>query len=176
MEYCDYEPLPDFMLKNKEFFKNEANLKHFTANLINIVSYLHEQRIVHRDIKPANLLISNDGQCLKLIDFGVAKRILDLDITFSPQGDFRFRCPEGVLEGGLNEKCDIWACSLVIYSVLYGQTLTTKKLTLKNYDLEKDFEGFSKDFYELMKKMLEREPDSRISAEEILKSAWLKQN
>lgn len=142
MEYCDYEPLPDFMKKNKDFFKNEPNLRVFVEKLLNIVAYLHDQKVVHRDIKPANLLISNDGKNLKLIDFGVAKRISDLDITFSPQGDSRFRCPEGVLEGFFNEKCDIWGCSLVIHSVLYGQILTTKKMALKNYSLRRFFTKF----------------------------------
>lgn len=149
------------------------NLKMFLKKLVEIVDYLHQNKIVHRDIKLSNILISDDGKEIKLIDFGVAKKFHDLDITFSPQGDFRYRAPEMVKEGGYNEMCDIWGCSLLVYSLLYGHNVSTKKILEKKYDLRKDFEGFSENFFEIFKKMSNKNPDKRISAKEILKNSWL---
>lgn len=173
MEYSEYQTLTDFLQNNKEFFKNEDNLKTFVSNLMDIVAYLHRKRIAHRDIKANNLLISPDGQFLKLLDFGVARKFEDSNIMFSPQGDFKYRSPECVVEGGYNEKCDIWACCLLILSLVCGRRITTKKIETKKNNFEKELQSFSHAFLKLLKQMYERNPDERISAEEILNSSWL---
>ena len=37
------------------------------------LSHAHEHGVIHRDIKPQNLLLTADGQTVKIADFGVAK-------------------------------------------------------------------------------------------------------
>jgi len=49
----------------------------FSAEIINILEYLHSNKIAHRDMKPENLLLTDDYH-LKCIDFGTA-RFLDSD-------------------------------------------------------------------------------------------------
>jgi eukaryotic-like serine/threonine-protein kinase len=36
------------------------------------VQCMHNNGILHRDIKPENLIVTDDGWCLKVIDFGVS--------------------------------------------------------------------------------------------------------
>lgn len=53
----------------------------YLAELLEGLSYLHEQKIVHRDIKPENIVIAEDFH-LRLIDFGTAKA-LDPSILYN---------------------------------------------------------------------------------------------
>ena len=53
----------------------EAQTRRFTAQLLSGVVELHKRGVVHRDIKTANIFLINDGNCLKLGDFGSAVKI-----------------------------------------------------------------------------------------------------
>jgi len=48
-------------------------VKSFTFQILQALTYLHQQRIFHRDLKPQNLLIDSSGTCIKLADFGLAR-------------------------------------------------------------------------------------------------------
>lgn len=55
----------------------DANSQHTLARemiqqLLSALAYCHSTGIVHRDIKPSNILVDEEAQCLRLIDFGSA--------------------------------------------------------------------------------------------------------
>lgn len=57
--------------------------------LLDAIDYLHTHQLVHHDLKPANILITHNGNNLKLIDFGLS--ITDDTVSSSPndlQDDF----------------------------------------------------------------------------------------
>ena len=45
------------------------------SQLLEAMSYLHDQNIVHRDLKPKNILLGKEGE-VKLADFGISKVFL----------------------------------------------------------------------------------------------------
>lgn len=45
----------------------------YLCQLLAGLDYAHKNKVLHRDLKPANLLLSHDGQQLKIGDFGVAR-------------------------------------------------------------------------------------------------------
>ena len=51
--------------------------------LLDALEYLHGLQLVHHDLKPGNILITRNGQNLKLIDFGLS----DTDDSLSPRSN-----------------------------------------------------------------------------------------
>ncbi|CCI30876.1 serine/threonine-protein kinase B [Microcystis aeruginosa NIES-2519] len=52
---------------------SEAGVKQFLSELLPILQYVHERKVIHRDIKPANLIRRQTDRKLVLIDFGAVK-------------------------------------------------------------------------------------------------------
>ena len=45
------------------------------------INAIHQCDIIHRDLKPENLLLDRNGH-VKLVDFGLSKRVVDRTYTF----------------------------------------------------------------------------------------------
>ncbi|CRK88476.1 CLUMA_CG002214, isoform A [Clunio marinus] len=54
---------------------HEGLVRRYTTQLLSGVEELHKNGVVHRDIKCANVFLTNEGNCLKLGDFGSAVKI-----------------------------------------------------------------------------------------------------
>ena len=94
---------------------DEAQKESIVIQLVDIVAYAHEQRIMHRDIKPENILIKGDG-LVKLLDYGVAKELMDQDISSTMVGSRPFMAPEQIM-GESQIASDVWALGVIIYAV-----------------------------------------------------------
>ena len=57
-----------------------TELKEIFLQILETVEVLHQNGIVHRDLKPANILVEGK-QGIKILDFGLAKELLDTDKT-----------------------------------------------------------------------------------------------
>ena len=95
----DYFPFPE--LENVAI-ESEAELRDITYQLLATLKYLHSNKICHRDIKPENILYDRKNKIIKLIDFGVSKKVEErgrkremLTLTGTPY----YRAPE-MFEGG----------------------------------------------------------------------------
>lgn len=52
---------------------SEAGVKQFLSEILPLLQYIHELKVIHRDIKPANLIRRSQDARLVLIDFGAVK-------------------------------------------------------------------------------------------------------
>ncbi|MFN8472526.1 MAG: serine/threonine-protein kinase [Anaerolineae bacterium] len=91
----------------------------------------HKRNIVHRDIKPHNILLSEDGQSVKVTDWGLAHLPNISHNTFGQPGTLIYMSPEQAranlqdgrrLQDRLDGRSDLYSVGVMLYEMLTGQT------------------------------------------------------
>jgi serine/threonine protein kinase/formylglycine-generating enzyme required for sulfatase activity len=85
------------------------------------LGYAHRSGIVHRDIKPANLIIDNTDGSLKILDFGVMRRLHGgaNSTVGGVVGTWYYMSPEQTRgDPTLDERSDIFSVGAVFYELL----------------------------------------------------------
>ena len=125
MEWVDGVPLDQRFstaLPDEELFRKIA------AELCDALAYLHSRQVVHRDIKPSNILITHNGDNVKLIDFGLSDSD-DSAVLKMAAGTKDHIAPE-VLEGRpADVRTDIWAVGKVLSGLTRGHRRALRKAT-----------------------------------------------
>ncbi len=67
-EYVDGDTLSEWLGANP----TKASKERVLGQLLDALEYLHNKQLVHHDLKGDNILITRNGQNLKLIDFGLS--------------------------------------------------------------------------------------------------------
>ena len=80
MEYVDGITLAEWLATNPSHSARQRVM----LQLLDALEYIHSLQLVHHDLKSSNILITRNGQNVKLIDFGLS----ELDTT-NPQNDIQ---------------------------------------------------------------------------------------
>lgn len=156
------------------------------SDILKAIIYCHKRNIVHRDIKAENILFEGRdiSSACKLIDFGISLKFTKDSKLKDKTGTILYVAPE-VLRGSYDEKCDVWACGVLLYLILCGYPPfygSSRKSVMRKILKDKPtFHGpvwkkVSYEAKELIKLMLTKNPDLRPSASETLNHAWFKSN
>jgi serine/threonine protein kinase len=91
--------------------------------LVDALRAAHESGVIHADVTPSNILV--DGEHVKLVDFGLAELLADLEIDEQAthiMGTPRYVAPER-LQGRLaSEACDQYSLGIVLFEMIAGVT------------------------------------------------------
>lgn len=63
------------------------------AQIADCLRYIHSKQVYHRDLKPSNILVSHNGNVVKIIDFNLSDSE-DFIILKNPSGSRRYMAPE----------------------------------------------------------------------------------
>ena len=88
-------------------------VKKIILEICDALEYLHRNQIIHRDLKPSNILITNNGQNVKLIDFGLSDA--DWYTSFkNPAGTRDYVSPEQLAGGNVDVRTDIYSLGRIM--------------------------------------------------------------
>jgi serine/threonine protein kinase len=168
---------------------SEDEVRRYMRQVLSGLRYIHRHGILHRDLKPDNILLGNGDQVL-LADFGVSEIIMGLGVgsdetifdssmelqvgvTNATKGTPAFFPPEIFRFATIThpEAIDIWAFGVTMYILLYGvlpfNGSTHKELGNSVVEQPLQFpESATSAQRDLLSKLLQKEPEKRISLSE----------
>ena len=180
-DLCTGGELFEKIVKQKKLSENQA--ASYMFDIVSTVKYLHESGIMHRDLKPDNILFedTSPGSRLKIIDFGASKSFRKGKTYDDIVGTPYYIAPE-VLLSQYTQKCDIWSIGIILYTILCGSPPFTGSSNAEIYEniLEEplafkspNWSSISSSAKSLIKKVLVKDPNKRISISEFLFDPWL---
>jgi carbon catabolite-derepressing protein kinase len=161
--------------------KEDVARKYF-QQLINVVDYCHSRGVYHRDIKPENLLL-DENENLKVSDFGLsalAECKREDGLLHTTCGTPAYVAPEVIIRKGYDgAKADIWSCGVVLFVMLAGYLPFQDSNLIEMYRKigKAEFKypsWFPQEVRKLLAKILDPNPNSRISIIKIKEFPWFK--
>ncbi|KAK9730503.1 MEKK4 N-terminal [Popillia japonica] len=127
MEFCPEGTL-ESLVASAENGLPEILIRRYTYQLVCGVAALHKNGVVHRDIKTANIFLSDEGNCLKIGDFGCAVKIKS-HVTMPGElqgfvGTQAYMAPEMFMKtqsDGHGRAADIWSVGCVVVEMASGK-------------------------------------------------------
>ncbi|XP_078386087.1 uncharacterized protein LOC144668207 isoform X2 [Cetorhinus maximus] len=172
MEYADGGTLAQYLAQQDRELEEQQILNLF-HQVVAAICYLHEHNVLHRDLKTANLFLTKEGE-VKLGDFGVAKVMTTGSEAHTVLGTPFYISPE-ICEGKCyNDKSDIWSLGCILYEMACRQRTFegTNLPAVVNKIMKGQFapitNNYSAEFKALVMDMLQKEPQYRPSAHELL--------
>lgn len=150
------------------------------------IDFLNKRDLIHRDLKIDNILInkiSAEGDYyVKIADFGLATALpKDGSFLYEVCGTPTYIAPEALRDQGYREKWDVFSLGSIMFNLLTGRSLfngaNNEEMMKKNKECEfpnvsRYLEKYSKEAQDLLFKMIEANPDRRISTEQALQHPW----
>jgi len=176
MEYCPSGDLSHCLWPNKGSNYFEKIIKTVSVQLLQGLKVLHQNGIIHCNLKPSNIIIDEFGN-VKICDFKKALNTNTMTMQDIKKNKTAmtpcYTAPELFSENGIYSfKTDLWALGCIMYEMAIGQVPffeeRVNKLIMKIMNDEvnfnkKQFNQYSMEFMDVLRKLLEKDPDKRPS-------------
>jgi serine/threonine protein kinase len=145
------------------------------------IEYLHEEvLVVHRDLKGENILLDCNLN-LRLIDFGLSCEFTrDSPELSSVCGSAAYAAPEMIAGQRYTKVADIWSAGVLLFTMVVGalpfEDPCLPTLVQKIVQCDPEYPDFlSLPLLDLLRRILVKSPEDRLSLEQIKGHAWFSQ-
>ncbi|XP_027334351.1 CBL-interacting protein kinase 2-like [Abrus precatorius] len=161
---------------------HEDKARKYFQQLISAVDFCHSRGVYHRDLKPENLLLDENG-VLKVADFGLSALVESHrqgNMLHTVCGTPAYVAPEVISRKGYDgAKADVWSCGVILFVLLAGHLpfydlnlmSLYKKIGKADYKCPN---WFSFEVRRLLARILDPNPDTRISTAKVLENSWFR--
>lgn len=180
LEYVDGGELFDIIASKGKL--SEAQGRKLFQQLIDGVSYCHSKGVFHRDLKLENVLLDAKGN-VKITDFGLSalpQHFKDDGLLHTTCGSPNYVAPEILSNRGYDgATSDTWSCGVILYVILTGYlpfddrnlAVLYQKILKGDAQIPK---WLSPGARNLIKRILDPNPRTRISMADIKVDEWFK--
>ncbi|GFY81380.1 calcium-dependent protein kinase 24 [Actinidia rufa] len=181
MELCHGGELFDRIVSRGHYTERGAATT--TKTIMEVVKVCHQHGVIHRDLKPENFLYANttENAPLKAIDFGLSIFFESGDRFSEIVGSPYYMAPE-VLKRNYGQEVDVWSAGVILYILLCGvppfwadtEEGIAQAIIKCEVDFKRDpWSKVSDDAKDLVKGMLDPNPYTRMTVEEVLAHCWI---
>jgi len=186
MEYMDQGMLTEW-LEQYPFGPcqmSEPEIAFIMGETLKALKYIHNLHRVHRDIKSDNILLNDRGE-VKLADFGYAAQLTQQKQKRNTiVGTPYWMAPELIRGQSYDTKVDIWSLGIMAMEMAEGEPPYMEfpplralfLISTKGIPPLKEEDKWSADFKDFLAKCLEKDPEKRPNAVEMLKHNFLKKS
>ncbi|XP_060630871.2 myosin light chain kinase, smooth muscle isoform X2 [Anolis sagrei] len=169
----------DFELTERECIK-------YMKQISEGVQYIHKQAIVHLDLKPENIMcVNKTGTSIKLIDFGLARRLENTGSLKVLFGTPEFVAPEVINYEPIGYATDMWSIGVICYILVSGlspfmgdnDNETLANVTSATWDFDDEaFDEISDDAKDFISNLLKKDMKDRLDCTQCLQHTWLQKD
>ncbi|TWW80202.1 Myosin light chain kinase, smooth muscle [Takifugu flavidus] len=169
----------DFELTEREVIK-------YMLQIVDGVNFIHKQGVVHLDLKPENIMcVNKTGSKIKLIDFGLARRLENAGTLKVLFGTPEFVAPEVINYEAIGYATDMWSIGVICYILLSGlspfmgdnDNETLSNVTSATWDFEDEaFDEISENAKDFITNLLKKDMKARLTCAQCFEHTWLKQD
>lgn len=181
MEHCDGENIQKTFSTCKHH--SEKVVADAMKTILSTVAHLHSENIMHRNIEPDSFIMCKSGKetQIKMIRFGYSTFFQENEIFEENRGNPLYVAPE-VIKGKYGCKSDVWSCGILLFTLLSGLDVFSGvdtqeifcQVTRARYDFSATiWKCIQPEAQMCVMRMLERLPQLRATAVEMLKDPWL---
>ncbi|XP_067096102.1 calcium/calmodulin-dependent protein kinase IGb [Osmerus mordax] len=162
---------------------SEQDASRVIKQVLEAVSFLHQNGVVHRDLKPENLLYYSQDEDSKIMisDFGLSKMV-DNDIMSTACGTPGYVAPEVLAQKPYSKAVDCWSIGVITYILLCGyppfyeetETRLFSKIMKAQYEFDSPFwDEISESAKDFIRNMMQKNSSMRYTAEQALRHPWI---
>ncbi|XP_031729551.1 serine/threonine-protein kinase 17A isoform X1 [Anarrhichthys ocellatus] len=163
---------------------SEEDVKRLMRQILEGVSFLHQNNVVHLDLKPQNVLLTSSSPLgdIKIVDFGLSRMVSSHQELREIMGTPEYVAPEILNYEPISTATDMWSAGVLAYVMLTGISPflgENKQETFLNISQlnvsysEEELQQLDRSALSFIQTLLRKQPQERATAEQCLKHPWL---